>query len=74
MRRRVTDLTKTPINWLNFLQDNINKSELFHSLADKIVGIQIINTIIVTKVGNAQSNQAMCLNNVSPCTHEETDK
>lgn len=72
-RRRVTDLTKTPKKWHNFLRDNTNKTELFNFLADKIVGIQTTNTIVVTKGHNAQSNRTMCLNNVSPCTHEEAD-
>lgn len=31
MRRRVTDFTKTPGNWHNFLRDNSNKTELFQS-------------------------------------------
>ncbi|KAK3891177.1 hypothetical protein Pcinc_004966 [Petrolisthes cinctipes] len=73
MRRRVTGTSKTPTNWMSFLRDDTNKTELFHFLADKICQAETTSTIIVTKGEDAISNMNKSLDEVSPCCHEEAD-
>ena len=73
-RRRVTPSSKAPTNWMSFLRDNTNKTELFHFLAGKVCNTSTTSTtIIVTKGEDALSNQEDSLEELSPCTHEEAD-
>jgi hypothetical protein len=72
-RRKVTANVKVPQNWRSFLRDNDNKTELFHFLADKISEIETLNTVIVTRGEYDVSNQAVNLDAVAPCSHEEAD-
>ena len=56
--------------WLNFLRDSYNKTELFEYLADKIIET-CPNNVIVTKADQALFNKAIDLEGLSPCNHQE---
>ena len=73
IRRRVTGTSKTPTNWRSFLRDENNKTELFHSIADKLCEAETASTIVVTKEEDAISNKMMSLDAVVPCSHEKAD-
>ena len=66
IRRRVTGTNKIPMNWRSFLQDDSNKTELFHFLAEKLYETETTSTVIVTKGEDVISNKKMPLDAVSP--------
>ena len=68
---RVTSKGKIPWNWQNFLRDSDNKTELFNLLGQKITQISTPNTVIVTRENDIASNHAVCIDGLSPCSHEE---
>ena len=72
-RRRVTDKGKIPQNWMSFLRDNNNKTELFIFLADKIVEVCKGNTVIVTREESVVCNKPVQLEGLTSCNHEEAD-
>ena len=65
IRRRVTGTSKIPMNWRSFLQDDSNKTELFHFLAEKLCETETSSTVVVTKGEDAISNKKMPLNAVA---------
>lgn len=73
VRRRVEGSSRTPNNWKSFLRNDMNKTELFLFLADKIKGIDNATSIIATKGQDAVCNKERDLSGVSPCIHEEAD-
>jgi len=72
-RRRVTGTSKTPTNWRSFLQDENNKTELFHFITDKLCEAETASTVVVTKEEDATSYKMMSLDAVAPCSHEEAN-
>ena len=58
IRRRVTESSKTPSNWKNFLRDDDNKTELFSFLASKICQVVAESTIVVTNGEEIVSNKS----------------
>lgn len=74
LRRQVTNTTKTPGNWQEFLRSNENKIELFQYLAQKAIGIIKQKIVISTFETNVICNQnAENLTSLSECNHEEAD-
>ena len=60
----MTGTSKIPMNWRSFLQDDSNKTELFHFLAEKLCKTETTSTVIVTKGEDAISNKKMPLDAV----------
>ncbi len=69
----MTGTSKTPTNWRSFLQDENNKTELFHFIADKLCEAKTASTVVVTKEEDATSYKMMSLDAVAPCSHEEAN-
>ena len=57
IRRQVSGNSKTPTNWRGFLRDSNNKTERFNFRPDKIAVTSTINTVIITKGGDAMATQ-----------------
>ena len=72
-RRRVTENGKLPNNWRSFIRDDINKTELFEYLAEKVATVLTEKTVIITKGAEAISNHHINLHGITPCSHEEAD-
>ena len=72
-RRHVSDNTKIPRNWKQFLRVNDNKSELFRFLAKYAVDLKHNGTIISTYEEGVLCNKECDITNLAPCTHEEAD-
>ena len=75
MRRRVTESSKAPSNWKNFLRDDDNKTELFSFLARKIYQVVAESTIVVTNGEEIVSNKSEITesSDLAPCFQEEAD-
>ncbi len=73
VRRRVEGTSRTPNNWKSFLRDDMNKTELFLILADRIKDMDNASSIIVTKGEDAVCNTARDRSGLSPCRHVEAD-
>jgi len=69
----VTGTSKIPINWRSFLQDDSNKTEVCHFLAEKLSETETTSTVVVTKGEDAISNKKTPLIAVAPRCHEEAD-
>jgi hypothetical protein len=71
-RRRVTITGSVPRNWIKFIQNAQNKSELFELLADVLVEVDSDDgKLVVAKNENTLSNCDTF--HQPPCTHEEAD-
>ena len=70
--RKVGATTKLPGNWLDFLRDDDNKTELFHFIADKISVFPFPpdKQVFVTYEENVLSS---CGQQMPTCSHEESD-
>ena len=75
IRRRVTEATKIPKNWSQFLQDANNKRELFTFLSERIIqDVQCDGELYVTDGENVLCcPPATDVKTLSPCQHEEAD-
>ena len=76
-RRRVSSSTIIPQNWVSFLRNNHNKTELFCYLAERILQIdtnekQIYTTKLI-HVLKANENDCEASEEIEPCEHEEAD-
>ena len=69
-RRKVTQNGQIPSNWLTFLRDDENKTELFSMLAKSIYNI---NNGIVYATINTSSVCNKIARNAITCMHEEAD-
>ena len=72
-RQLVTGNGKIPKNWQSFMRDNTNKTELFHFLADMIVGHCTDNIVYVTQGDTVLCNFEANVDNLAPFYHEEAD-
>ena len=74
VRRQVSNKTKTPSNWQEFLRIDENKTELFQYLANKVTEAIQYKTVISTFDTKVVCNQyAEDLQFISHCNHEEAD-
>lgn len=64
---------KVPSNWCHFLRHNDNKTDLFHSLADKIAHMTMANMFVVTKEPVLSFSETS-LDSLDKCFHEEADR
>ena len=55
------------------MRDDTNKTELFHFLADMIVGHCTDNIVYVTQGDTVLCNFEANVDNLAPCNHEEAD-
>ena len=68
----MTETSKAPTNWRSFLQDENNKTELFHVIEDKLCEAETASMVVVKKEDTI-SNKMMSLDAVAPCSHEKAD-
>ena len=68
----MTETNKAPTNWRSFLQDENNKTELFHVIEDKLCEAETASMVVVTKEDTI-SNKMMSLDAAAPCSHEEAN-
>ena len=69
----MTGNTRPSHAWNSFLRCDENKLELFVFLAEKIVTIDTLSSIVVTKEENVVSNKAIDTDLKAPCNHEQAD-
>ena len=73
-RKCILPKTPIPTNWQNFLQNDINKKELFAFLAIEFVQNPLPNkTIVTAHEQNILSLLPINNRNLQPCNHEEAD-
>ena len=76
-RRRILGNTSIPKNWVSFLRNDENKTELFTFLAVKIshinCGNKEIYTICLERVLTVHPCNPESLPQLDPCNHEEAD-
>ena len=72
IQRRVTDATKCPKNWKQFLRDTTNKEHLNKFLAEKLTAMACPpdRQVLVTFQEKVLSN---CVTTMGNCDHEEAD-
>ncbi|CAH1160137.1 unnamed protein product [Phaedon cochleariae] len=74
IRTRVLSKTPLPKKWHEFLRMDENKEELFHFLSSHLRNISPDVGTVVTTIGeDTISNVDICLESVTPCSHEEAD-
>ena len=70
----MSNITKTPSNWQDFLRNDKNKIELFQYLAQQAIGTIKQKTVMSTLEATVICNQTgEDLTSVSECNHEEAD-
>jgi hypothetical protein len=74
IRIRVSENTKIPINWQQFLRVDDNKTDLFHFLTHVPFADNCIKTAIMTHDENVvRFGHSIDKNDISLCSHEEAD-
>ena len=74
VRRRVSEKTKVPTNWHEFLRIDDNKVELFQYIAEEVTKKFNEKVVVSTINENVVCNQAEeDLTMLSNCNHEEAD-
>ena len=72
-RRRVESSNAVPKNWMEFLRNDDNKTELFSFLSMKTANLETEGQIIVTHHKDVLCTQPRNTTGLAPCTHEEAD-
>ena len=72
-RRRVESSNAVPKNWMEFLRNDDNKTELFSFLSLKIANLETEGQIIVTHHKDVLCTQPRNTTGLAPSTHEEAD-
>jgi hypothetical protein len=74
IRTRVSENTKMPKNWQQFLRVVDNKVELFHFLTQNLTLLACEKTLILTYDDNVvQYGINVDIQDITPCNHEEAD-
>ena len=69
----VSDAVSIPQNWLEFLRNDSNKTELFEFLARNIANIKTKKQLITTFKDSVLSTNVTDTSSIAPCDHEEAD-
>lgn len=74
LKIQVSDTTKIPQNWQQFLRVNDNKAGLFHFLTKLPLADVVTKTVIMTYDSTVvQFGASVDTSEISPCSHEEAD-
>ena len=72
-RRHVESSNAVPKNWIEFLRNDDNKTELFSFLSLKITNLETEGQIIVTHHKDVLCSQPRNTTGLAPSTHEDAD-
>jgi len=71
---QVSESTKVPQNWQQFLRVDDNKAGLFHFLTNLPLADVVTKTVIMTYDSNVvQFGESVDTSEIAPCSHEEAD-